>query len=397
VILRRFLILLFPVVLILSGGCASTTERSQSASAVSPNDSADAPQTPDGFIRIILNENTGGFSLYYLAQPRAMRYVPLFNSRQPSASYLSISVNGNVHRLGRSGAYRTSLQRIDGNPAFVFESSHITVTQVFTPIKTANSDHANGVMITITAQNTGERRANVGFRLLIDTDLEEEQDEIQFLTSGQILTGETLIEGSSNERFWISRGSNASLMGSIINPFSPDSNVPDFVHIANWKRFNDVPWRLRYYEGRSFNNVPYSIGDSAVCYYFEPSPLDSERSVTYTVILSTEDVAWYNSAVRTVRVQTPVEIDTDTNIETEIETESETESVEIISFAPSIDIASIEEAARIEAEQNNEDPEMVTLLRLQEILNQFIAGEIELNERDMAEIESAINRLRDRN
>jgi len=334
----------------------------------------------DGFFRLILNERTGNFLLYSLFDPGSMRYEPLFNASIPSASFLSVNVDGRIYRLGESRTFRTSYERLNGNPALIFESSFLRVSETFSPVKTANSPVANGVRITINVENTGIQRSSVGLRLLIDTHLGEGRGKVPFITNSQIISNETLIEGRSGEKFWLSRGDNVTLMGSILSPLN-NSRPPDFVHIANWKRLNDVPWGLRYFKGRSFNNIPYSIGDSAVCYYYEPANLDSGGSFTYTIFLTTEDIAWYNSAlvpdpepVRGAQTELPVVIE-----------------------APTINLAAMEEAAAVQAAENNEDADLIILVKLQELLEQFIAGEIYLNERDLAEIERTINRLKTKN
>jgi len=336
-----------------------------------------ASDADNGFFRLILNERTGSFSLYFLFDPGVSRYEPLFNSSIPAASFLSVSVDGRIYRLGESLTFRTSYERLNGHPALIFESSFLKISEVFTPIKTPNSSVVNGVSITITVENTGVQRSAVGLRLLLDTHLGEGRGKTPFITNSQIISSETLIEGRSGEKFWLSRGNNAALMGSILSPLN-NSRPPDFVHMANWKRLNDVPWRLRYFEGRSFSNIPYSIGDSAVCYYYEPVSLESEKSFTYTIFLTTEDTAWYNSAL----VPEPVR--------------EQTELPNIIE-APTINFAAMEEAAVAQAAQNNEDADTLLLIKLQELLGQFLAGEIYLNELDLAEIERTINRLRDKN
>ena len=343
--------------------------------------SLSASEINDGYLRLILNERTGSFSLSFLFDPAAMRYEALFNASAPSASFLSVSVDGRIYRLGESRTFRTGYERSDGNPALVFESSFLKVREIFSPVKTANSPVINGVRITINVENTGTQRLSVGLRLLIDTYLGEGLGKVPFITNSQIITNETLIEGTSGERFWLSRGERVALMGSILSPFN-NSKPPDYVHIANWKRLNDVPWKLRYYEGRSFNNIPYSIGDSAVCYYYEPAALESGRSFTYTIFLTTEDISWYNAAI----LPEPVR-------EAQRETQTETPRV----MAPTIDFAALEAAASTEAAESNDDANFLLLLKLQAILDQFLAGEINLNEHDLTEIERSINRLRNRN
>ncbi|MCL2210541.1 MAG: hypothetical protein FWB95_01315, partial [Treponema sp.] len=250
----------------------------------------------DGFFRLVLNEKKGSFSLYFLADPVSMRYESLFNSSDPSASYITVYFDSNVYKLGSSKHFKTRLTRIDGAPAIVYESSFLILTQIFTPIRTSSSNVANGVMITLTAENIGTQMSSVGLRMLIDTDLGEGRRQVPFITNTQIISSELLLEGNSEERFWVSRGKNTALMGSIVSPFAGEDNEngPDAVHIANWKRLNDTPWKLRYMEGRSFNYIPNSIRDSAVCYYFGPSMLDRGDLLSYKIYLTTEDIAWYN-------------------------------------------------------------------------------------------------------
>jgi len=342
--------------------------------------SLSADEIKDGYLRLILNERNGNFSLSFLFDPNGMRYESLFNSSIPSASFMEVNVDGRIYRLGESRTFRTSYERLDGNPALVFESPFLRVSEIFSPVKTANSPVVNGVKITITVENLNVQRSSVGLRLLIDTHLGEGLGKIPFITNSRLITNETLIEGTSGEKFWISRGDRVTLMGSILSPLN-NSRPPDFVHIANWKRLNDVPWRLRYYEGRSFNYIPYSIGDSAVCYYYEPVNVDGRGSFTYTIFLTTEDIAWYNTAV--VPEPEPV-IETQTELPTVIE-------------APSIDFTALEEAAAADAARYYDDADILYLMSLQAILDQFLAGEIILNEQDLAEIERSINRLKNRN
>jgi hypothetical protein len=156
-------------------------------------------------------------------------------------------------------------------------------------------------------------------------------------------------------------------MGSIMNPVNPSEKTPDYIHFANWRRLNNARWKLRYSAGRSFDN------DSAVCYIYEPALLPAGSFFTYTIFLTTEDIPWYNSVVRQPRTA---------------------ESQVLPQNTPTIDIEALERNAIIEAAQNNENADTRILLMLQNLLNQFIAGEIFLNEQDLMEIENAINRHR---
>ena len=337
-----------------------------------------ANETRDRHIRMLINERTGRFALYFLVDPIDMTYRPLFN-RRSATSFIDVNVNGVAHRLGSSRIFNTIIDRNNEDPIITYESPLLNVNKTFTPIRTTSSHTANGVQLTITVQNKSEEEISVGLRMLIDTYLGERRRNIPFVTDNLNITRETIIEGSAEELYWISRGEvrgeMISLMGSISEPMgilrSGDGSyrVPDFLHFANWKKLSDVPWKAPYHEGRSFNLFPYSIGDSSVCYYWEPEILDRGRSLTYTVYLTTMDIPWYTQPyieiVRPVRAPEPVEI-----LEAAIETME----------------------AVIEASTVTEETDLQALRRLRGILAQFIAGEIELDEHDLIEIETSIDR-----
>jgi hypothetical protein len=377
---------------------------------IDQNKSGASSKAPnDGYVRLVLNNKTGSFSLYYLADPKTVRYEPLFNADEPLATFLSINIDGKVYRLGNSRQFQTKIERLNGDPALVFESTFVRVTQLFTPVKTSGSAEANGVMITIKVQNISSVKSAIEMRMLIDTNLGEGRRRVPFITNTQVVTSEIILEGNSNELFWISRGSNASLMGSIVNPVDGLGKGPVLVHIANWKRLNDAPWKLQYAKGRSFNNLPYSINDSAICYYFGPEILDHDKILTYSVFLTTEDLALYKlSTVPPHIIDSKAAAAASKPAVTEskpTEPAAHTKEQAVITVSPeyiytvdsTINIPAIESQAQYEAASNNENADTLTLIKLQEILNLFINGQIFLSEQDLTEIEHAIERHKIRN
>ena len=171
----------------------------------------------------------------------------------------------------------------------VFESSFLLVTQKFEFIRTRNSPETNGIRIIITLENLGDRQLSVGARYLLDTYLGERSSAFPIVTDRNIIKSETLFTGANTDSYWTDRNDKISLTGSINTGF-PEG--PDSVHIANWKKLNDVSWKAVFQSGRNFNFPPYSTGDTAVCYYFEPQPLDRAeiRSFELTLALSDDPV-----------------------------------------------------------------------------------------------------------
>ena len=297
----------------------------------------------NGNIRLSINEKKGSISLYYMTDPNSKRYEPLFYSKEPKSSYISVSLDGKIYRLDQSGYFLTRIESIDGNPVIVYESQAVIIREIFTPVKTVNSDEINGVNITVVMQNKGDRSISAGLRFLIDTHLGEGSKSIPISTDKQSILKETIIDGSSGETYWVSRDNNLSLMGSIVNPFDKSAKIPDYIHIANWRRLNNSHWKLKYSQGRSFTIFPYSIRDSAVCYYYEPAVLEAGKSFIYSISLTTEDAALYDPAFNPVKIE------------------------------------------------NYDDSTLQMLYRLKKTLEQFIAGDRILYEEDLDDIENSID------
>jgi hypothetical protein len=367
-----------------------------------------ANETRDKHIRLVLNERTGAFSLFFLTDTERMRYEPFFNHRNPTASFITVSVDGRTYRPGRHRSFSTRVERIDGNPAIVFESPFLKITEVFSPVRTISSPFANGVSRTITIYNKSSEDAEIGLRVLIDTHLGEGRRRVPFATDIQSITGELIIDDTFDDKYWVSHGGRVSLMGNISSPYGMNIQRPDIIHFAPWKKLSDAPWRAVYHEGRSFSWFPYSINDSAVGYYYEPIVVTSRDFVEYTIFLTTEDAAWYlPPPVQNMRPpvaeipeavfdpQPEIEIEIETEMEELFEEEAAVEiplEMETIIIEAARRTVPYEETAIEQAAQNNMDADMLTLRMFQDILDQFIAGEIELNEHDLLEIEMTVNR-----
>jgi hypothetical protein len=221
----------------------------------------------NGSVRLVLHEDTGRFSLYRVNDEARIRYEPFFSDQDPRTSLFTLSINGRTYKLGDVYSFEISLRPDPNKPAFIFSSQNFLVTEEFVFIKTPGSDINNGIAINISIYNRSSQKADVGLRFLLDTNLGERGSQSPFVTDVRPIASETLIEKGSPESFWISRNAGLSLMGSITGS---ERESPDSVMFANWKRLNDAQFKAPYTAGRNFNAPPYSVEDSAVCYFFEP-------------------------------------------------------------------------------------------------------------------------------
>jgi hypothetical protein len=273
-------------------------------------------------------------------------------------------VNDKIYRLGESSAFRMRLEESATNPSFVFESAFLMVREEFFFIKTAGSSLTNGIKITVTLENRNSQQTDLGLRFLIDTSLGEgTRDAPPFLTDKRAISSETAVGEGDSDLWWISRNGNLALMGSIS---AGVDKKPDLLHFANWKRLNDVPWKTDYAPGRNFNYLPYSIGDSAVSYYYEPRPVSRGETATFTILLAAEDEKGFTSY-----------------------------------FAGSGNDLSrfLRETVPLPADTPSADSRQSDLILLRDLINRidlYVAGEITITEEDLAAMELVINRIKTR-
>jgi hypothetical protein len=246
---------------------------------------AEAAEFTNGSVRLVLHEETSRFSLYSIHEDSRGRYEALFADQDPRTSFLSVSFNDRIYKLGDTSSFRARLGGDASKPSFIFESSFLLVTQEFSFITTPGSPSPNGVSIRITIENRSPQQSRVGARFLLDTDLGENSSQPPFITDKRQIGSEISVEQGSPDSWWVSKNEQRSLMGSMFGAAEAGEEA-DSLYFANWKRLNDVSWKIPYQEGRNFNMPPYSIGDSAVCYYFEPRSLNRGESCSFTIVLA---------------------------------------------------------------------------------------------------------------
>ena len=315
-----------------------------------------------GRIRLSLHENIGRFSLSYLIDPNRNLYEPFFLNVDPRTSFLAVMVDDKAYRLWEDPAFKVRIGGGPGNPALIFESPFLVVTQEFSFLQVGGSLQANGVRMTIRVENKAEQQSSVGIRLLLDTSLGEgNRASAHFLTDLQTISAEIALDRSRNDQWWVSRNSRYGLMGSIS---FQGVRRPDLIHFSNWKRLYDAPWKSDYVPGRSFDFPPASMGDSAVCFLYDPLPLGQHSNRTVSMLLAAADSRGFESLV------TPA----DENLSRLLRESSR-------SLSPTDEIRQVD----LEA--------LDDLIRR---LDQYMAGEIFLSAEELNILEAVLARLRAR-
>ena len=288
-----------------------------------------------------------------------------------------MNIDNRIYRLGESSAFRFHLEENQSSPAFVYESPVLSVRQEFTFIKTSGSSVTNGIQITFTLKNLQSRQVSIGLRMLVDTHLGEGYNRTPFYINDKGITGESLIEGA-NENYWVSRNDTVSLMGSIA---ALHGNSPDAVHFANWKRLNEAPWKTEFIKGRNFNYPPYSIRDSAVCYYYDPVLFLPSQEISYTIILAAEDPDGFEKPHMIAEAEPQI-----AGAESQIDYAEVKEEIELLPITEKNGFSL----------NNSREEDLKMLYDLMERLDRFIDMEIEITEEELAAMELTITLLKAR-
>ena len=239
----------------------------------------------NGRIRLVINEDTGRFSLFYLVDLDSDNFEPLLFDQDPRTSFLSVQINDRAFRLGEASAFRVRLGGTTDEPEIIFDSPGIMVMQKFTFIAAGNTPWANGVSVAVYVTNKGDRPVEAGIRMVFDTFLGEDSGTgPSFNTDLRPLTTETLLTSASPDSWWISRNSRYGLMGTLNSIYVL---APDSVHFANWKRFYDTHWNLPF-SPRNFSNPPNSFNDAAVSYIFNAATVAPKSFRVVEVLLAAE-------------------------------------------------------------------------------------------------------------
>ncbi|MDR0400716.1 MAG: hypothetical protein LBH51_07195 [Treponema sp.] len=356
----------------------------------------------DGRIRLVLDPNLGRFSLYYMTDVAAQEYEALFGVQNPRTTVLTVSYNNRFYRLGDAGEFKITEGGTPRQPALIFESNFLRITEEFSFITTGNSLFGNGIKISFRIENKGWRRAQIGLRFLLDTSLGESA-VIPFTTNLRQVEGELSLQGKiDGDRYWISgQPDELALMGSLSTDVD---RIPDQVHFANRKRLDEVPWSAEVMPGWRFNNPPSVIPDSAVAYYYEPLRVTRKEPLTFYLLLGVyagQGFAFFQPSAGLPPVPEPAPVES----AEPIESPKPIESPELVEFAEPAEPPEPIESAEPRSPKWNVPPGLnPAIVRsdyevLREIINRvngYLESGSRMSDDELAGIEQDVVRMRSR-
>ncbi len=247
--------------------------------------SAFALEVRDGRMRLVVDDRSGRFALYYLADVTKNRYVPLLYDQETRTTYPTLMVDQKAYRFGETVEFRTTVAKDGTGVTIEYRSSFCVVRQSFSFTTSTGATLSDGVMMSVTMENVSQKDSAIGLRYLLDTWLGERAGTHFIGSTGAVLGTEASYGIDSTEPWVKSPGdAGASLQVALTAP----ATRPDRVIAANWKRLNDAPWAIETSASRNFTLLPYSVNDSALALYYDPVVVRPGASRTITMILGNE-------------------------------------------------------------------------------------------------------------
>ncbi|MBN1799019.1 MAG: hypothetical protein JW822_10600 [Spirochaetales bacterium] len=232
-------------------------------------------------IKLVLYENTGIFSLYYLKDAEKEKYVPFLLDKDPRTSFLSLSIWNKIHRMGGSGDFIQRIELTAQGARFIWISKQLQVIQDFIIQGTQ-------VKIVLVLFNISQVDQSVGVRYLFDTYLGEKAGPHFVTDTGVEISKETTLDTRSSLSYWISplqMDKGSEQIGMRVITRGSGVTPADKIVFGNWKRLNESLWFYRTDDMRDFNDLPYSVNDSAVCHYYNPVVLKSGESRKIVLVI----------------------------------------------------------------------------------------------------------------
>lgn len=238
----------------------------------------------DGRIKLIIDERTGRFSVYYLSDAAKGSYQSLLYDQETRTSYATLYMDQRAYKLGEASDFRVSVTKDSSGALVVYRSSACVVNVRFSVIA-SQSGIKDSLSVTYTIENVSERELSLGLRMLLDTWLGEKSGKhFSSQTRGE-LSFEALLSDDYTDQ-WIRSGSDGSSLLQVT--LSAPATRPDRVIAANWKRLNDAAWMMETSATRNFTLLPYSINDSALALYWDPQNMRKGATRSVTMVLGSQ-------------------------------------------------------------------------------------------------------------
>ena len=226
---------------------------------------------------LAFNEDEANWEFRYNYKGSVMS---LFENRDPSTSYHTITIDGRNYKLQKSSFFNQHLEEYPGLMVLHWSNKVLHVTQ---SVQVDNS--IKGFKINISVRNLSKNYISVGLKQIIDTF--NNKDGADFLINGDTpFDSEKNWSGSDVPSYWETNPPAGEDFRLSFTPYG--DRKPDQLIFANWKRLSDSNWDISVREGRDFSLLPYSINDSAAGIFYNSVsiPPGTEISIRYAITVN---------------------------------------------------------------------------------------------------------------
>ena len=245
---------------------------------------APALELKDGRIKLVVDDRSGRFALYYLVDAAKGSYQPLMYDQETRTSYLTLYLDQRAYKLGESADFKVTVAREGDGIRVSYRSSHCAISQTFSIVASAGGTK-DSLRISFSLENVSEKDLSIGLRMLLDTWLGEKSGAHFSTQSAGPVSTELTLSGSYTDSWVRSPGdSGATFQLTLADP----TTRPDRVILANWKRLNDSPWSMETSPSRTFTLLPYSINDSAMAVFWDPVTVRKGSTRSLDVVLGNQ-------------------------------------------------------------------------------------------------------------
>lgn len=258
-----------------------------------------------GNLKVTLYPEINRFALYYLADPARNKFVPMISNLDPRTTSMKLRISDKVIDLSDTGYFTSELTGSPNEAKITYTSEEIIVVQKFSFVRSHKSQPADGVLIEWTVEYLGMSKVNAGLRFVLDTNMGEGLG-IHFSTDVHPrISSEIRLFEDYKDTYLISGDKDSALLVQ----FSGEGLIrPESIVFANWKRLDNTIWDYTLMEGRNFNQLPYSVNDSAVAFYWPSKRLATNEKMYANIILGLASSGGFGIVNQTETNIPPVQI-----------------------------------------------------------------------------------------
>jgi hypothetical protein len=201
----------------------------------------------------------------------------LFGWPTTSTSFATVMVDGVPDVYGLTGTQvQAPTETPAGDDTSAWSDGEVTTRQTLSLAANPDTGLVDAVRIAYTVTNTGSLAHSVGVRVLLDTDIDN-NDGAPFLMAGAgpITTEEDLTGAAVPDHFQVlpALGADTRLAGATLR--GSGATAPDRLVFADWPQIEAAPWDYTITPGRPITT------DGAYAVYWNPQALGPGASTTY--------------------------------------------------------------------------------------------------------------------